>query len=219
MRLAIFGATGKTGRHLVQQGLEKGHEVAVLVRDPTKLGIQNPKLRVVKGDVLSDAAAVEQTVAGADAVMVALGASSFKKPTSIVEEGTRVIMAGMRKTGARRLLVISTVGANETSQQAGFLFHRVLRPLMRTLAPTAHHIIFVDKERTEEAVRQTDLDWTLLRAPRLVEGPFTGKWRTLMPGEPGLSTRSLSFADLAGYMLQAAEDPKLVKTAPIVQAA
>ena len=219
MKLAVFGATGKTGRHLVQQGLAKGHDVAVLVRDPAKLGLENPKLRVVKGDVLSDAAAVEQTVAGVEVVLVALGASSIKKPTSIVEEGTKAIMAAMRKTGARRLVVISTVGAHETSQQAGFVFHRILRPLMRTLAPTAHHIVFVDKERMEDAVRQTDLDWTLVRAPRLVEGPFTGKWRTLMPGEPGLSTRSLSFADLAGYMLQAAEDPKLVKTAPIVQPA
>lgn len=219
MKLAIFGATGKTGRHLVQQGLEKGHEIAVLVRDPAKLGLQHPKLRVVKGDALSDAAAVEETVTGADAVLVALGASSLKKPTSIVEEGTRAIMAGMNKTGARRLMVISTVGVHETSQQAGFVFHRVIRPLMRMLAPTAHHILFVDKERMEDAVRQTGLDWTLVRAPRLVEGPFTGKWRSLMPGEPGLSTRALSFADLAGYMLQAAEDPKLVKTAPILQPA
>ncbi len=219
MKLAIFGATGKTGRHLVQQGLEKGHEIAVLVRDPAKLGLQNPKLRVVKGDVLSDAAAVEQTVSGADAVLVALGATSLKQRTSIVEDGTRAVMEAMRKTGARRLLVISTVGAHETSQQAGFVFHGIIRPLMRTLAPTPHHIIFVDKERMEDAVRQTDLDWTLVRAPRLVEGSFTGKWRTVMPGEPGLSTRALSFADLAGYLLQAAGDPKLVKTAPIVQAA
>ncbi len=217
MKLAIFGATGKTGRHLVQQGLAKGHEIAVLVRDPAKLGLENPKLRVVKGDALSDTAAVEQTVSGAEAVLVALGAHSFKKPTSIVEEGTKAIIAAMRKTGARRLVVISTVGAHETSQQAGFVFHRIIRPLMRTFAPAAHHIIFVDKERMEDAVRQTDLDWTLVRPPRLVEGPFTGKWRTLMPGEPGLSARSLSFADLAGYILQAAEDPKLVRTAPIVQ--
>jgi putative NADH-flavin reductase len=219
MKLAIFGATGKTGRHLVQQGLEKGHEVTVLVRDPAKLGLQNPKLRVVKGDVLSDAAAVEQTVSGADAVLVVLGATSLKKPTNLMTDGTRAVMEGMKKTGARRLLVISTVGAHETRQQAGFVFDRILRPLIRTLAPAAHHIIFIDKERMEEAVRQTDLDWTLVRAPRLVEGPFTGKWRTVMPGEPGLSTRSMSFADVAGYMLQAAEDPKLVKTAPIAQPA
>ena len=73
--------------------------------------------------------------------------------------------------------------------------------------------------RMEDAVRQTDLDWTLVRAPRLAEGPFTGKWRTVMPGEPRLTMRSLSFADLAGYMLQAAEDPKLVRTGPIPQVA
>lgn len=133
-------------------------------------------------------------------------------------DGTRAITEGMRKTGARRLVVVSTVGAHETSQQSGFVFHRVLRPLMRTIAPTVHHIIFVDKERMEDAVRQTDLDWTLVRAPRLIKGPFTGKWRTVMPGEPGFSTRPLSFADLAGYMLEAAGDPKLV-TAPIAQPA
>lgn len=219
MKLAIFGATGKTGRNLVQQGLEKGHDITVLVRDPAKLGLENPKLRVVKGDVLSDVAAVEQTVSGADAVLVALGANSFKVPSNIVMDGTRAIMEGMRKTGARRLLVVSTVGAHETSQQSGFVFHRVLRPLMRMIVPTVHHIIFVDKERMEDTVRQTDLDWTLVRAPRLIEGPFTGKWRTVMPGEPGFSSRSLSFADLAGYMLEAAGNPKLAKTAPIVQPA
>lgn len=219
MKLAIFGATGKTGRHLVQQGLDKGHEIVVLVRDPAKLGIQNPKLRVVKGDVLHDAAAVEQTVAGADAVLVALGATSLKERSSIVESGTRAVMEGMKKTGVRRLIVVSVLGAHETSQQSGFVFHRIARPLMRTLASTMHHIIFVDKERMEDAVRQTDLDWTLVRAPRLGEGPFTGKWRTVMPGEPGLSMRMLSFADLAGYMLQVAEERKFVKAGPIPQAA
>ncbi len=219
MKLAIFGATGKTGRHLVQQGLDKGHDITVLVRDPAKLGLQHPKLRAVKGDVLTDAAAVEQTISGADAVVVALGATSVKERTSIVENGTRAVMEGMKKAGARRMVVISVLGAHETSQQSGFIFHRIARPLMRMLVPTFHHIVFVDKERMEDAVRQTDLDWTLVRAPRLVEGPFTGKWRTVMPGEPGLSTRSLSFADLAGYLLQAAEDPKLARTAPVAQPA
>lgn len=216
MKLAIFGATGKTGRHLVQQGLEKGHELAVLVRDPAKLGLQNPKLRVVKGDVLSDTAAIEQTVSGADAVVVALGATAMKKGTRIVEEGTRAVVEGMKRAGVRRLLVVSVLGAHETRQQSGFLFHRIVRPLMSVLAPTVHHIVFVDKERMEDNVRQTDLDWTLVRAPRLVEKPFTGKWRTVMPGEPGLTMQALSFADLAGFLLEAAGDPKLVKTAPIV---
>lgn len=219
MKLAIFGATGKTGRHLVQQGLDKGHEITVLVRDPAKLGVQNPKLRVVKGDVLHDAAAVEQTVAGADAVLVALGAASLKERSNIVEAGTRAVMEGMKKTGARRLIVVSVLGAHETSQQSGFVFHRIIRPLLRTFASTMHHVVFVDKERMEDAVRQTNLDWTLVRAPRLSEGPFTGKWRTVMPGEPGITMRPLSFADLAGYMLQAVEERKFVKAGPIPQAA
>jgi hypothetical protein len=103
-----------------------------------------------------------------------------------------------------------------TSPQSGFLFHRIARPLMRVLAPTVHHIVFVDKERMEDDARQNDLDWTLVRAPRLVERPFTGKWRTVMPGEPGVTLQALSFADLAGFMLQAVEASNLVKTAPIV---
>lgn len=219
MKLAIFGATGKTGRYLVQQGLEKGHELAVLVRDPAKLGVQHPKLRAIQGDVLRDTAAIEQTVTGADAVLVALGATAFKKGTNIVTDGTHAVMEAMKKAGVRRLVIVSALGVHETSAQSGFFFHRIARPLMRLVAPTVHHIVFVDKERMEDDVRQNGLDWTLVRAPRLVERPFTGKWRTVMPGEPGLSLSSLSFADLAGFMLEAAGEPKFVKTAPIVLSA
>jgi putative NADH-flavin reductase len=87
MKLAIFGATGKAGHHLVQQGLEKGHEIAVLVRDPAKLGLQDPRLRVVKGDILSDAAAVEQTVAGADAVLQAAEDRKLARTAPIAQPG------------------------------------------------------------------------------------------------------------------------------------
>jgi putative NADH-flavin reductase len=101
MKLLIFGSTGSIGRLLIEQALEQGHEVTAFARNPAKLDIQHPNLKVVQGDVLN-LASVEQAVQGQDAVLCVLGSGSKRKGT-IRSEGTRQIIRAMEKTGVRRV--------------------------------------------------------------------------------------------------------------------
>ena len=101
-----MGATGGTGRQLVQQALERGHIVTALVRDPSALGVEHPRLQVVRGNVL-DYASVEAAVRGQGAVLSALGHKQFFYPTRILSEGTRNLLHAMDTHGVQRFVWIS----------------------------------------------------------------------------------------------------------------
>ena len=105
MHLAIFGATGGTGRQLTEQALQAGHAVTALVRDPAKLALTHPALTVIGGNVL-DETAVANTLARAAAVCVTLG-NTANNPDLIVSKGTAVVLKGMAAAGIKRLVVIS----------------------------------------------------------------------------------------------------------------
>ncbi|MFE3029980.1 NAD(P)-dependent oxidoreductase, partial [Nocardia tengchongensis] len=118
MNVAIFGATGTIGRHVVTQALAAGHQVTVLVRDPAKLTVTHERLRAVTGDVL-DPAAVERTVIGQDAVIVALGAG---RKGVVRAEGTRLIIEAMNRTGVKRLICQSTLGVGDSRGNLNFVW-------------------------------------------------------------------------------------------------
>src|SRR5262249_39202139 len=108
MRIAVFGATGATGRQVVDQALEAGHEVTALVRSPASLGVRHPRLEVVTGDV-KQPQAVEAVVRGQDAVISALGTNQ-RGPVSVCGDGVRAILAAMARHAVRRLVVVSAHG-------------------------------------------------------------------------------------------------------------
>ncbi|CAN5606373.1 NAD(P)H-binding protein [soil metagenome] len=203
MKLTIFGATGRTGRHLLEQALADGHEVTAFVRDPAKLPVQDERLHVVQGDI-RDAQRVEEAVRGADAVLSAL--SSGKE---VLTQAAQHIIPAMRAHGVRRL--ISLVGAGVPDAQdpssAG-------RSFMRGLMKLVARDVLQDAERHAELVRESGLDWTLVRPPRLDDGPRERTYRTgilkLGPAE------SISRADVADFMLKLAGDHQYVRQAPMV---
>ena len=116
MRIAVFGATGATGRHVVDQALEAGHEVTALVRNPASLSVEHPRLEVVVGDV-GQARSVEEVVRRQDAVVSALGTNQRRGPVSVTTDGVRVIFGAMEKHGVRRLVVVSARGVGDAGAQ------------------------------------------------------------------------------------------------------
>jgi len=195
MRLTIFGATGGTGTQLVRQALEEGHDVTAVVRDPARLDVPaHERLEVVTADV-RDPGAIGPAVAGADAVLSALGPRG-RGPTTICSDGARAIVEAMGKAGVRRLLVVSAAGPFPDAGD-GLVVRSVIKPIvLERLMKDA----FDDMRRCEEEVRGTALDWTILRPPQLVDKPATGRYRTatdlnLRGG------RKISRADLAACML------------------
>lgn len=150
MKVLILGATGSVGRHLVEQALWRGHEVTVLARDPKRVVPQDPRIRIVQGDAL-DPQAPERAVAGQDAVIYAIGADTHSPPNLFLES-TRLLISAMEKYGVRRLVAITGIGAGDSRGHGGFLYDKILFPLFTKK-------LYRDKDRQEELIRNSKLDW------------------------------------------------------------
>lgn len=194
MRLTIFGATGGTGTQLVRQALEEGHDVTAVVRDPARLDVpRHERLKVVTAD-LTDAAAIGPAVEGADAVLSALGPRGIG-PTTICGDAARAIVTAMDKVGVDRLVVCSAAGPF-TDAGDGFVMRRVVKPVMGRMLKN----VFADLRRSEQEIRSSGLEWTIVRPPALTNTEARGRYRSKVD----LNLRGgrwISRADLATFML------------------
>lgn len=197
MRMLVFGASGKTGREIVKLALEKGHEVTAFVRDPGKLMIAHTRLRAMRGDV-GDRAAIEAAMPGHDVVFSALGVGKPLSPDPVVVEGIRGIVATMASMGPRRLVYLSFIGTRDSRDAAG--------PILRfaSAVPLRHEV--ADHEKKEELVRGSGLDWTIVKPPKLRDGPARGYQSGADIRTPTLFPM-MSRADVAAFMVSEAEQP------------
>lgn len=207
MKLTIFGATGRTGQHLLQQALEAGHEVTALVRSPAKLTIADDRLALVQGDI-SSASQVEEAIAGSEAVISVLGPTS-NKPEFTVSRGTEHIIAAMEKHGLRRLVVSAGAGVAD-AHDSPKLFDKVIGLMVRTFSGN----VYADMVRTVSAVRNSNLDWTIVRVPMLSDGPPQGSIKVAYVGK-GMGPR-ITRADMAAFMLRQLQDEAYVHQAPAI---
>ena len=152
MKLVIFGATGSIGRQLVEQALAQGHGVTALARNPAKLDIKHPDLKIVQGDVM-DFTAVEKAVQGQEAVLCALGAG---RKGTIRSEGTRHIVCAMEKAGVRRFICQTTLGVGDSQGNLNFFWKRIMFGFILREA-------FADHVNQENNIKQSRLDWTIVR--------------------------------------------------------
>jgi len=205
VRLTIFGASGATGRQVVEQALGAGHDVTAVVRDPAKLPLRHRRLSVVVADVL-DPAAIEPAVAGADAVVSALGPRSDRNRSSIISAGTASILDAMREAGTSRLVVISAAPVAGDDHGTTLLDRLLARPLLRALLGG----LYADMAAMEEATRRSGTDWTIMRPPWLSGGPRTGAYRQARDANLRRGYR-ISRADLADAILASLRDPDAVK--------
>lgn len=199
MKLTIFGATGRTGIHVVEQALAAGHDVVAFVRNPAKLNLRHERLRTVQGE-LTDAVAVEDVVRGADAVLATLTPNLTGGSKDMpVAAGTRNIVAAMRTHGVRRLVF---------SWGPSILIPR--SPLARALNKAIYAVLRFGNESTEvgEAIRGSDLDWTtvVVTMPHDKPGAGSVKVRSVTTGAGDRVRLRISRADLAAFMLAQAAD-------------
>ena len=189
MKLLVFGATGGTGRALLDQGLAQGHEVTAFVRNPAALAA-HPGLTVAQGDV-TDAAAVDRAVAGQEAVLSALGPRSGGY--GVLPGGVQNIVAAMSEAGVRRLIHVSSFGVGDSLAQMGWVARAVFVPLFlrKSLA---------EKEIEEEIIRASDRDWIIVRPGGLVDGPRTGVYRCIIDPQVKVSQPRIARADVADFM-------------------
>ncbi len=196
MKIVLWGATGLTGREVLYQALEGGHEVKAVARNPGLIEAEHANLSVVLGDALNPQS-VQEAVAGGEVVISALGSgASFaeaRKPTTIYSEGFANIVAAMRKHDIRRFIALLSVGTGPDPNEP-FIHRRIIRPLIRGT--------YDDMRKAENFLAGCDdLDWVVIRPLRLMNTSRTGKYRTavniLPPG--GIE---ISRADVAEFILK-----------------
>jgi putative NADH-flavin reductase len=203
MKLTIFGATGGTGKCLVQQALTAGHQVTAVVRNPARLTIPAHQwLQVITADVL-DPAAISPAVDGADAILSGV-APPGTGPSTLRQDSTRSIIQAMQKTGARRLLVIS--GSIVADQGESPYLRYLLKPLVRR---TFLRHVCADFRGAEEEIHASGLDWTIFRPPSLTNKTARGTYRSAIDRNLP-HCFSISRADLAACMLTLLEDQATV---------
>lgn len=206
MRLLIVGATGGTGRALVREALERGHEVTAFVRDPARLPIRHARLTVARGNVL-DYGTVDAAVRGHDAVLSALGHKRWLYPTRILSEGTRNLIRAMAAHGVRRLVCETSLGIGDSFGRMG-LYYTLFVGVF--ILPFYFH----DKLRQERLIRASALDWTIVRPGSLTNGKPRGARRHGPRVGSYLWTVRISRADVAAFMLDQVTDDKYLRQAP-----
>jgi putative NADH-flavin reductase len=205
MKITLFGATGGTGSQVLDLACAAGHEVTAVVRDPARLTGDGRQLMVVMANVM-DPKAIGPLVAGRDAVVTAIGPREGRTPSTVQTDSTGSIVTAMRHNGTRRLIVVSNSGMFTNGD--GPVSRLVAKPILRRLLRHA----WADMRRMEDLVRDSALDWTIMRPPMLTNGPQTGSYRTAADRNVRGGIR-LSRADLADDILRCLADPGSIRTA------
>ncbi|WP_433250174.1 NAD(P)-dependent oxidoreductase [Streptosporangium sp. CA-135522] len=200
MKLLVFGPTGGTGAALLAQALDAGHDVTVVARTPDRIpagGRARPT--VITGDAL-EPRTWQAAVEGHDAVLSCLGSRDRKHPTTVYSRGTANIIDAMRHAGVRRLVCLSSAGLDIPP---GIPLPQ--RLVTRFLIQRLYRHGYADMTAMEGIVRDSAVDWTIIRPPMLTDGPLTGSYRVAMDRHLQ-NPKTVSRADLAHCMLNRIED-------------
>jgi putative NADH-flavin reductase len=214
LQLTIFAATGGIGREILTQAITARHEIMAVVRDPSKL----PRpVRTVTADLANvDPSALQPAIRGADAVLSGLGARSTSD-AGVAWRGTQAIVQAMKAVNVRRIVVVSAAPIGTVPSPGrptppkhdpgdGFFMRNLLSPLTKF----ALHKHYADLAMMEEILRESGLDWTIIRPPRLTDKPLTGVYRTAY-GENLRRGLFISRANVAQLMLRVLDQPESIK--------
>jgi uncharacterized protein YbjT (DUF2867 family) len=201
MRVTVVGATGGVGTEVVRQGLAAGHGVVAVVRDPGRLAVPDQDgLTVLVADAL-DPAALRPAVKGADAVVSALGTRT-SGPTTVCADGVRAMLHAGADADVTRFVAVSASGAYVDSGD-GLASRYLAKPILRRLLRHG----FADTRRADDLLRASGTEWTIVRPPKLTDGPARGTYRRRLDRNVGIR---ISRADVAHAILGALADPGTV---------
>lgn len=206
MKVVVIGASGGTGRQLVQQALARGHEVTAFVRNAAKVRIEDEALTVEVGDVLGRES-LDRAIEGADAVLCALGHKRWFYPNRILSNGTRNIVEAMEAAGVRRFVCETSLGVGRSFGRLGLYYTLFVVPFILPF-------YFFDKHRQERVIRESGLDWVIVRPAALTNGPKRGNYRQGIRVGSFILTLRISRADVADFMLDQLTSDAWLHAAP-----
>jgi putative NADH-flavin reductase len=207
MDLVVFGASGRLGQIIVEQALTAGHRVTAFVRSPSKLRRQHPHLTLFQGDSM-DAQVVYKALAEQQAVISALGLTRLSEP-GMLETSAKNIVTAMREHNIYRLVSTSGAGVWQLQDQPKSIDY-VMAILLHLFAREVERDSFANVD----VIKASNLDWTIVRFPRLTDGPRTGRYRVGYIGKE--SSARLSRADGADFILKELTEKKWVRKTPLV---
>ncbi len=208
MKIFIVGGTGGTGRQVIEQALLENHLVTALVRNPVKLNIDHPNLKVIKGNIL-EPGTFEQAIKENEVVISALGHKRFFIKTNILSEGTKNIVNAMEKHKVKRFICITSMGVNDSRFRLGLYYTLFVIPVILLF-------YFLDKEKQERIIRQSSLDWTIVRPGQLTNGKKRTTYRHGSKLGSYIFTKMVSRADVAHFILQEVKNDKYIKKSPSI---
>lgn len=208
VNVLVIGASGGTGRELIAQGAARGHAMTAFVRNPASFPTDSANPRITRGDV-QIAAEVDDAIDGQEAVMCALGAKSLlaRDPALII--GVHNIIGAMERASVPRLIYLSQLAVHAVRKQLNLLSRYVIAPLVLRNAAADHEI-------NEAMIEQSQLAWTIVRPPKLTDGPRTGDYRNGMAVEARALVPKISRSDLAEFMLNQLDNDSYLHRTPTV---
>jgi nucleoside-diphosphate-sugar epimerase len=202
VNITVFGANGLTGRQLVGQALDAGHDVVAVTRRTAEFPLSHVRLTVAEADVHDELAVTRVLETGSDAVLSTLGVPFDKKPIDIYSDGITKITEAMTRHGIKRIVAVSSTAVEPHHHaEGGFLLNRVMQPLVaRTIGKTT----YADMRAMEAILRETNLAWTVVRSAGLFDADHVSTNYKVSDGPlDGVFT---SRADLAALVLAQATD-------------
>jgi len=207
MRITVFGATGKIGRLLVARALDEGHVVTAFARNPLKVEQSHTNLRVVQGDIL-DLSAVEKATEGRDAIVSTLGMPLMNND-NLRTKGTINIIRAMENAGVKRLVCLSGLGAGDSMEILPFHYKYLLVPLM-------FRRVFADHTLKESHIKNSQLDWIIVRPANFTKAAFTGKYREDIKVGDKPSKLRISHHDVADFLVRQLNDDTYLHNTPVI---
>ncbi|MGY3211831.1 NAD(P)-dependent oxidoreductase [Mucilaginibacter sp. HD30] len=201
--IAVLGANGGIGKQVVMQALIAGYDVSAILRTPDNLTIQHPNLKVIQGDIMR-AGTLDEHLKGKDVIISAIGKNSFKK-TTLYSQGSKNLIESMERTGVKRAFFISASGL-DVNPKHPLLVRLATKYILQLILRNP----YADQRSMENIIKQSNIDWTIVRPPRLLDKSLTGNYRMSTNGflENGLS---ISRADVAHFIVNNLGNEVIIK--------
>jgi putative NADH-flavin reductase len=211
MKVAIFGATGFSGKAILNAAISQQHQVTVLVRNKSAILIQDKNLNIIEGNVL-DRNTVAEVLKNNDAVIQCLGVGGKGngKFTTFISDATKIIVEEMEKQQIKRLIAMSNVGAGNSVSFQPWIFTKIILPyFMKWLK-----VLIDDKNRMEPIIMNSELDWTIVRCPNIVDKTPKENVLATLDGK-GLKL-AVTLGDMAEFIIQQLTDNAYSRQAPSI---
>lgn len=207
MKILIIGASRGIGKALLETALDEEIDVTVLARTPENIPVSHPHLRVVKGDALNFES-VKAAATGREAICSCLGVPITFKPVHLFSSAARNIVAAVQHNTGQKYIAVTGIGAGDSNGHGGFLYDNIFKPLLLKT-------IYADKDREEEIIRESGVDWLIVRPAGLTNGERTGKYHVYTDLK-GVKAKRISRLDVADFILSQLKNPTHFGSAPLL---